>query len=431
MWKVRSISCRDAPDWVIPPTPKTSMKVHFITHGCKANQYDTEQFRMALEARGAEAVDADVADTVVLNTCTVTNAADAEARKAIRKLHRENPEVRVVVAGCSAAMRADEYQAMPEVFGVVPGQDPQEVVRVLADSLHEEAIGQELRASKVRSRGWLKVQDGCDRRCSFCATRIARGKSRSRGLEELLVEAEILADAHSELVITGVHIGHWGIDFSPKDKLSTLMEALVTRVPGVRFRLGSIEATEIDDRLVELMQDGGITPHLHIPMQSGSDPVLRKMRRWHTRERYRVRVKEITERLPYMGLGADIIVGFPGESAEMHAETLALVEELPYTYLHVFPYSMRSGTVAADMDDQVPRTEKSRRSQELRDAVQRKGDAYITRRIGQDVAVVVEEGGLGLSEDYLRVRVPDNHEPGTLIRGTLAGTADELRIVTA
>jgi len=405
------------------------MNIHLITHGCKANQYDTEQFRLALEARGAQAVDGAEAEAVVINTCTVTNNADAEARKAVRRISRENPDVKIVVAGCSAAMRADEYAAMPEVYGVVPGQDPEAVVNALGDLLHQEPIGRELRATAGRTRGWLKVQDGCDRRCSFCATRIARGQSRSRPAAELIAEAEILSDAHAELVITGVHIGHYGIDFSPKETLSSLMTELVRNVPSVRFRLGSIEATEIDETLVELMASGsGVAPHFHIPMQSGSDPVLRKMRRWHTREQYRLRVLEIAERMPYLGLGADIIVGFPGETEEMHAETRALVEELPFTYLHVFPYSKRSGTVAADLPDQVDRKVKARRSQELREIVQAKADAYVATRLGADIAAVAEEGGLGLTEDYLRVEMPESAEPGELVHGRLARSGEVLRL---
>lgn len=406
------------------------MNIYFLTHGCKANQYDTEQFQRALEARGAVAVDdGTAAQTVVINTCTVTNAADVEARKAVRRIHRENPDARIIVAGCSAAMRETEYQDMPEVFGVVPGQDPDAVVNLLADALHEEAIGQEVRQTKVRTRGWLKIQDGCDRRCSFCATRIARGKSRSRPMQDILVEAEILADAHHELVLTGVHIGHYGIDFEPRSALSKLVENLVTRVPGVRIRLGSIEATEVDDRLVELLSaNTGLAPHLHIPMQAGSDAVLRKMRRWHTREQYRSRVLHIVDKVPYMGLGADIIVGFPGETDEMHAQTRALVEELPFTYLHVFPYSIRSGTVAADLPDHVTRDVKAARSQELRDLVAAKNAAYVLSRIGQNAHAVIEEGQHGLTEDYLRIKADASDTPGSLVRGVLAMKDDTLVI---
>lgn len=397
-------------------------KIHFITFGCKANQYDSEKFRQELEARGQVVVD-DItqADTCVINTCTVTNQADVEARKAIRRARRENPNVKIVVAGCSAALYPDEYAAMPEVFGVVRGHDPLEVAGLIAPESpllerDEEPIGAALLVQDLRgTRGWMKIQDGCDRLCSFCATRLARGKSRSRPLEDLIHEAQQLAEHHTEIVLTGIHIGHYGNDLNvgrQKDfTLSKLVEALTLHVPGARFRLGSIEATEIDDLMIELLADNsGLVPHLHVPMQAGSDNVLRAMRRWHTREQYRSRVLEIASRLPYLGLGADIIVGFPGETDDDHAQTRALVEELPYTYLHVFPYSVRDNTVAAGLPNQIPGDIAAARSRQLRDLVIEKGRVYRASRVGQAAEIVVEAGGYGLTEDYLRVRLSGDVE---------------------
>ncbi len=397
-------------------------KIHFITFGCKANQYDSEKFRQELEARGQVVVD-DItqADTCVINTCTVTNQADVEARKAIRRARRENPNVKIVVAGCSAALYPDEYAAMPEVFGVVRGHDPLEVAGLIAPESpllerDEEPIGAALLVQDLRgTRGWMKIQDGCDRLCSFCATRLARGKSRSRSLEDLIHEAQQLAEHHTEIVLTGIHIGHYGNDLNvgrQKDfTLSKLVEALTLHVPGARFRLGSIEATEIDDLMIELLADNsGLVPHLHVPMQAGSDNVLRAMRRWHTREQYRSRVLEIASRLPYLGLGADIIVGFPGETDDDHAQTRALVEELPYTYLHVFPYSVRDNTVAAGLPNQIPGDIAAARSRQLRDLVIEKGRVYRASRVGQAAEIVVEAGGYGLTEDYLRVRLSGDVE---------------------
>ena len=386
------------------------VKVHFVTFGCKANQYDTEAFRQELQARGARVVDvAGEADACVVNTCTVTNAADAEARKAIRRLRRANPGLRIVVAGCSAALRADEYEAMDEVFGVVPGHDATVVAGLVAPQMHvgrdEEAIGGELLERNRRgTRGWLKIQDGCDRRCSFCATRLARGASRSRTPDEIVAEAKLLSRHHRELVFTGVHIGHYGLDLEATTTLSALVERLVEEVEGVRFRLGSIEATEIDDHLAALLAEApNLVPHLHVPMQSGADRILRKMRRWHTREQYRARVLQIADALPYLGLGADVIVGFPSESDEDHAQTRALVEELPFTYLHVFPYSERDGTYAATLNDPVDGRVKASRSLELRALAQAKGDAYMRARVGQAAEIVVEGSNIGITEDYLRV----------------------------
>ena len=189
---------------------------------------------------------------------------------------------------------------------------------------------------------------GCDRRCSFCATQLARGASRSRPIEELVEEANILAEHHPEIVLTGIRIGHYGRDFHPrgKEQLSALVATLCERTTDVRFRLGSIEATEIDDPMIDLLEHAGdrVAAHLHVPMQSGSNRILRLMSRWHTREDYRDRLLEICERLPTLGLGADVIVGFPGETEEDFSDTVDLVDSLPFSYLHVFPFSLRSAS---------------------------------------------------------------------------------------
>lgn len=401
------------------------MKVHFVTHGCKANQYDTEKFRQELEARGAVAVDdPNEADACVVNTCTVTNNADAGARKAIRRLKRDNPGLQIIVAGCSAALRFDDYQGMSEVDGVVKGHDAVAVAGMVAPEAplldrDEEPIGGVLLEKNERgTRGWMKIQDGCNRRCSFCATKLARGKSRSRSEDKIVAEARQLADFHREIVFTGIHIGHYGHDLDggrDQHSLSRLIARLLDEVPEVRFRLGSIEATEIDDLMIDLLADSGgrLVPHLHVPMQAGSNAVLRKMRRWHTREQYRDRVLEIADRLPYLGLGADVIVGFPGESDEDFAQTRQLVEELPFTYLHVFPYSERDGTVAAELDAQIHGDVKSARSQQLRELAQAKGEAYHRTRVGQAAEIVVEENDYGVTEDYLRVRLTGNPDERT------------------
>ena len=394
------------------------MKIHFVTFGCKANQYDTERFRQELQARGAEVADApEDADVCVLNTCTVTNQADAVARKAIRKLRRDHPALKIVVAGCSAALRPDEYAAMPEVDEVVRGHNPEHVVGAVAAQaplldVHEEPIGGALLQMNARgTRAWLKIQDGCDRRCSFCATKIARGTSRSRMPDEIIAEARLIAAHHPEIVLTGVHIGHYGYDLNPRGSkpytLSKLVARLLDEVPGARLRLGSVEATEIDDLMVELLvsSQGQLVPHLHVPMQSGSDSVLRAMRRWHSREDYRSRMLHIASRLGYLGFGADVIVGFPGESEAHHAETRALIDELPFTYLHVFPYSVRDDTHAATLPDRVPGDVAAERSRDLRELVQAKGELYRRGRVGQAAQIVVEEQEVGITEDYLRVRL--------------------------
>ena len=431
------------------------MRVFYHTFGCKANQYDTERMRQEVEARGGETmVKRSDADIYLVNTCTVTNRADADARRFIRRLVREKPEAQVVVAGCSAALKADEYRAMPGVIAVIEGHDPVAVAGALEpaapvqielrsslDRIDTEPIGGELlRTRRGAARGWLKVQDGCDRRCSFCATRLARGESRSRAPEQVVAEALLLARGHAELVVTGIHIGHYGRDLDPTWTLSRLVALLLDRVPDTRFRLGSIEATEVDDLLIDLLatSEGRLAPHVHMPLQSGADPVLKLMRRWHTREQYRVRVLEIAERLSPLGLGADVITGFPGETERDHEATRALIEELPFPYLHVLPFSPRDGPVAVDLPDPVPQRVAGERSRELREIAQAKGSEYRTTRIGGSAKVVVEgDGGTALTGDYLRVGVGDGVPPahraltGVLPRlpaGTLQGDADHLYI---
>lgn len=428
------------------------MRVYYHTFGCKANQYDTERMRQEVEARGADTVDdRSRADVCVVNTCTVTNQADAAARRLVRRLGRENPGARIVVAGCSAALRSAEYEAMDGVEAVVPGHDPVAVavasrvdgpglvqlgVRRPLDRSDHEPVGAELlRERGGATRGWLKVQDGCDRKCSFCATRLARGESRSRAPDEVVAEARLLARSHPELVVTGIHIGHYGRDLDAPATLARLLARLLEEVPDVRFRLGSVEATEVDDLLLDLAASSGgrVAPHLHMPLQSGADPVLRRMRRWHTRDQYRRRALEIAERLPILGLGADVITGFPGETEDDHASTVALVEELPFTYLHVFPFSPRDGTVAAALNqrDPVPQRVAGERSRELRERVHAKGAAYRASRAGGAAEVALEgRGGTALTGDYLRVRVGGGGpgEARRLHRAVLRGTGDDLYI---
>ena len=426
------------------------MRVYYHTFGCKTNQYDTARLRQEVEARGALTIrDASRADVCVVNTCTVTNRADAEARRFLRRLRRMKPDARIIVMGCSAALRADEYGSMPEVETVVPGHDPMAVAEVVAggtprfvqlglartlDRVDQEPVGASILTRREgATRGWLKVQDGCDRRCSFCATRLARGASRSRPPERVIREASALAHHHPELVLTGVHIGHYGRDLNDRLSLSALLALLLDQVPDVRFRVGSIEATEVDDLLLELMvtSRGRVAPHLHMPLQSGADAVLRRMRRWHTREAYRVRALEIAGRLPRLGLGADVIAGFPGETERDHQETVRLVEELPYTYLHVFPFSPKDRTDAARLPHPVPQRVAGDRSRELRKLAQEKERRYRDSRSGQRAWVTLEAGGrMALTGDYLRVAASgaETADLARLHRGRLQGIGRDLYI---
>lgn len=439
-------------------SPPRGVRVLFHTFGCKANQYDTERMRQESQARGLIATsDLGSADVCVVNTCTVTNAADAEARRFVRRIKRENPRTRVVVVGCSAVLRRQEYAEMEDVACVVPGHDPLEVAAAVAgavtprgplggplvqlgmspglDGSHLEPIGAAiLDRREGATRGWLKIQDGCDRKCSFCATRLARGSSRSRSVRDILLEASTLSRHHPEIVLTGIHIGHYGRDLDgPNITLSMLLAELLDAVPDVRFRVGSIEATEIDELLINLIRTSGgrVAPHVHMPLQSGADPVLRRMKRWHTREAYRTRALQVAEAVPRIGLGADIITGFPGETDADHESTVRLVEELPFTYLHVFPFSPKDGTVASALPDPVPQRVAGERSRELRELAQEKHLRYRASRSGEAALVTLEaQGRRGLTGDYLRVDVKGVgvEDCGRLHSGVLRGTGDELYI---
>jgi threonylcarbamoyladenosine tRNA methylthiotransferase MtaB len=400
------------------------MKVYVRTFGCRANQYDSERVRAMVERAGGVVVDdpAD-ADAAVFNSCAVTAEAEADLRKSVRRASRENPRLRAVVMGCAASLDHGGLAALPAVERVVPGAGLLEVAEFLGiDS------GAEPGHIQTGTRALLRIQDGCDEHCTFCATTLARGANRSRPTEAIVAEALALAGHHAEIVLTGVHIGTYGIDTGTS--LGALVERLLRDVPGVRFRLSSVEATEVDARLAELFgEPRRLAPHLHAPLQSGSDRVLKRMgRHWYTAATYARAVERLTAGRPDFALGADIITGFPGEDDEDHRATAELVRALPFTYLHVFPYSERPGTAAVRfagrVDDHVVRG----RARELRALGAAAALGYRARRIGGRADVVVIRGDRreGLSEDYLTVRIAAPVPRGTRLDVTLGGTAGQL-----
>src|SRR5439155_23666180 len=316
--------------------------VYFHTFGCKANQYDTALVEQAFADQGATMVDDPAAaDVAVVNSCTVTHEAEVKLRRFVRRLARGN-RLETVVMGCAAARDDGTIPALPRVRAVVGGAEPARVVAAAGMSSPPVPLSAMRRGGTTsRSRGLLKIQDGCDEHCTFCATTIARGANRSRSIPELVAEAQALAEHHAEIVLTGIHIGRYGQDRSTdpgrkpgeepdgpplgdprarargQSSLGRLLEALIVAVPQVRFRLSSIEATEVDDTIARLLIDAPrqLAAHLHAPLQSGSNRVLKRMgRHWYTAESYRARLDWLAERLPVFGLGADIIAGFPGES---------------------------------------------------------------------------------------------------------------------
>ena len=386
-----------------------AVNVYFHTFGCKANQYDTEVVRQAFADQGAVLVDDPAAaDLAVVNSCTVTHESETKLRRLVRRLGRQERRLETVVMGCAAAVDDGTIAALPAVRAVVGGADPARVLR--AAGFGAPRVDPVLRRFHASARGWLKIQDGCDEHCTFCATTIARGANRSRTIPELVAEATALAGHHAEIVLTGVHIGTYCQD---RSTLGDLLEALISAVPQVRFRLSSIEATEVDDTIARLLIEAPahLAAHLHAPLQSGANRILKRMgRHWYTAESYRARLDWLAERLPVFGLGADIIAGFPGESDAEHRQTIALVDALPFTYLHVFPYSERPGAAAGRLGERVPPGIIRERARELRERGDAKARAHRLRRQGQRADGVVcgrREGKVEvLTEDYLSVYLP-------------------------
>lgn len=399
------------------------MKVHLRTFGCRANQYDSEQVRAMLLRAGAELVDdAADADVAVFNSCAVTSQAEADLRHAVRRAASDRPALRTVITGCAAARSPDTLRALPSVERVIAGAD----LALVADALGLPPSAAFERASaQSGARGLLRVQEGCDEHCTFCATTLARGTHGSRTVDELVREAGVLSERHAEIVLTGIHVGSWGKERGLS--LGALVSRLAREVPHARFRLASVEATEVDAELAELLRDGGgnVCPYLHAPLQSGSDAVLRRMgRHWYTASSYADAVGRLTRGRATFGLGADIMAGFPGETDADHQMTLELVRRLPFTHLHVFPYSARPGTAATRLPAPVPGDTAKARAAELRRLGEEKGVAYRASRIGGRARVVVISGDApreGLTEDYLSVVIEGAHPPrGTIVGATLA-----------
>ena len=386
-----------------------TVRVWLQTFGCRANQYDSEIVAAMVTSGGGTLVDSAAdADVAVFNSCAVTAAAEADLRQQVRRAARLHPTLRSVVMGCASARSATQIGALPTVTSVIAGADLDAVASAVGIDRAAAVIAG---AGQRGTRGLLRVQDGCDAHCTFCATTLARGANRSRSIEALVLEAQHLADHHAEIV-TGVHIGSYGSDIGAT--LGVLVAQLVRRVPQVRFRLSSVEATEIDAQLAELLTGDAsrVTPFLHAPLQSGSAAVLRRMgRHWYTPTSYADAVLALVAGTPIFGLGADLIAGFPGETEADHAASCALVEALPFTSLHVFPYSPRPGTAALRLPDEVPDAVRRARAAELRAIGARKAAAYAAQRAGgeADVVVIGHEHGHrdGLTEDYLSVDLPD------------------------
>ncbi len=417
-----------------------AVSVAFATLGCKLNQYDTSELQQALEDRGFRTVGfEEPAQVYVINTCTVTARADYSDRQAIRRAIARNPGALVVVTGCYAQTNPEAVTRIPGVDVVLGTRDRHALPEMLEDlrkrvrplvrvgevfDSRREPVIPLRRFAPGYTRAFVKVQDGCQHRCSFCIVPFARGGSRSQPLEVVAAEVEALVAAgYAEVVLTGVDLGHYGWDLVPRLSLATLVRRLVD-VPGLRrLRLSSILPAYFTGELIETIAGAPrVCRHLHLPLQSGSDRVLRAMRRPYNVRLYRRLIERLAAVLPDLGLGADVITGFPGETPAEFGETEALVEALPFTYLHVFSYSDRRGTEATRLGaPRVSPEEIRRRTTRLRRLGAAKQVAFRRAQVGREVEVLVLErraagcGRLvGLTGNYLEVVFEG---PDALLRG--------------
>jgi threonylcarbamoyladenosine tRNA methylthiotransferase MtaB len=463
--------------------------------GCRATQADGAALERQLVTQGlAQASSTREADVVVLNTCTVTAAADQDARASIRRIHRENPSAKIMVTGCYAQRAPQEIAALPGVTWVVgnshkhrvaeiaagTGPEPELQVQAVASHSREHGFGDyavhesgpqnfvsletvslsapaftlvgdifahtELVAAPVfagdtiaeKTRPNLKVQDGCNNRCSFCIIPSVRGQSRSMKLDRVIAEADALVAAgYREIVLSGINLGRWGRDFQPQQRFEQLIRALLEHTEIEKIRISSVEPMDWSDDLIALVAGSSrIAKHAHVPLQSGSDPILRKMHRKYRPWHYAEKIRKIREAMPEAAIGADVMVGFPGETDELFEESRSFIEHLPFTYLHVFTYSSRPGTPSAAMPDQVPVQVSRKRNRVLRHLVAEKNCAFRESFVGRSLDVItLQAGGDGwteaLSDNFLKVRLAGRHEANKWIKVEVEGTGDETLVAVA
>jgi threonylcarbamoyladenosine tRNA methylthiotransferase MtaB len=437
------------------------MSTFFIEQfGCRATQADGAALERQLLDRGCtSAPTASAADIIVLNTCTVTASADAQARDAIRKFHASNPAARLIVTGCYAQRAPEEIAALPGVSWVVGNShkpqipdlidsfspttavpaksannffpitalepEPLSLFSAPAKILTGNIFGQNvlfgapiLGGESNHTRPTLKIQDGCDSRCSYCVIPFVRGKSRSLPPDTVIREIRRLAESgFREIVLSGINLGTYGRDLSPRVEFESLLHRILRETPVERLRISSIEPLDVTQDLIDLFAGTDrIAQHFHMPLQSASDRILAAMHRWYRAEHYARRVELIHERLPHAAIGADVITGFPGESESDHAATLAFIESLPFTYLHVFSFSRRPGTKAAALSNDVPGPTIKRRAREIRALAEKKSSAFRHSQLGRTLRVLTlrrdddldSNATPALSTNYLKVRLDEN-----------------------
>lgn len=414
-----------------------------MTLGCKVNQNESEALAALFRGQGYEVVDpAEAADVFVINTCTVTHLADRKSRQMIRRVVKTNPQAKVVVMGCYSQTSPEEVREISGVDLVVGTSERSRIVDFLehldktggkppslVKGVAEEKVFEDLEIARIsgRARVYLKVQEGCEQFCSYCIIPYARGPIRSRPLDKALGEAEKLIRAgFKEIILTGIHLGAYGRDLETGLNLDVLLSKLLTLDKSVRWRLSSLEPTEVTDHIIMLMgENKNFCPHLHLPLQSAHDQILRAMKRPYDTGDYEGVLKKIRRAVPNVNITTDIMVGFPGETEEHFREYLSYVERMAFGALHVFQYSPRRGTPAASYPEQVAAAQKEDRSHRLIALGRRLTKAYAAKNSGQRLMVLAEkevkEGFWeGHSENYIKIRFNANGvERGKIVPVTL------------
>jgi len=406
--------------------------------GCRATQADGSALASALEARGLTAESADP-DLVILNTCTVTAAADADVHKMVHRVRREHPASRILVTGCYAQRAPEELAKLEGVDWVVGNSHKTQIPEIVLDPTYHSQISvgdvsepQDffslpiLESGAERSRPNLKIQDGCNNRCSFCIIPSVRGRSRSAKPEWVLEQIARLAKDYREVVLTGINLGRWGRDFATGRQLVRLLREILEHTPVDRLRLSSVEPMDFSDELLGLMAESSrIAKHVHAPLQSGSDAVLRRMFRKYRPRHYEDRLRRARALMPDAAIGADVMVGFPGETEAEFEESRQFIEAMPFTYLHVFTYSERPGTRASEAANQVPMEVRKERNRVLRELAAAKNLAFRRAQVGNRLSVVTLEGDKALSSNYIAVKLGQARPANQLLDVRIEGLTDQ------
>jgi len=387
------------------------VKVYLRSLGCRLNQSEVDDLARRFAAAGHVVVcDPAQADVCIVNTCAVTAEAERKSRHLLRALHRASPAARIAAVGCAATFAPEELAALPGVAWVVPNDGKERVVEwVGGDGRPPEGGGGAIAPGGLRTRAFVKVQEGCDDHCTYCITRLLRGPARSRPLDEVIARVRALVAAgYREAVLTGVNLGSYGRDLGMGQGLRRLVEAILSDTDLARLRLSSLEPWDLEEGFFGLWADPRLCPHLHLPLQSGCDGTLRRMGRRVTTRQYARLVEAARAAIPDLALTTDVMVGFPGEDEAAFAESLAFVERMGFARLHVFPFSPRPGTPAAGMADQVPRPVRRERARRMRELGARLAERFRRRFVGREREVLWERrraDGLwyGLTDNYLRV----------------------------